>query len=75
VFRVREKILRVVEQAGVQALELKALQGATQLVLQELRVDAVPAAVHILDHLRKRASRRLALLGQGEVPALNVADF
>ena len=47
----------------------------SELVLEELRVDAVPAALLVLHHLGERPARRVALPGQREVLSLHVADL
>ena len=73
--RVGEEVLGVVEQADVERLEAQALERPRQLVLEELRVDAVPALRLVVHHLGERAPGALALLGQGEVLALHVADL
>src|SRR5439155_11864608 len=72
---VAQVVLGVVQEAGVERLELKAGQGARELVGQELRVHAVPHALAVLHHLRERAALRFARAGQLEVGALHVADL
>ena len=73
--RVGEEVLGVVEQADVERLEAQALERPRQLVLEELRVHAVPAVRLVVHHLGERAAGGLALLGQGEVLPLHVADL
>jgi hypothetical protein len=73
--RVRQEVLRVVQQAHVEALRLQPLQRSLQLIAQELRVDAVPAAVHVADHLREGIAAALPLEREVEVLPLHVTDL
>ena len=73
--RVHEEVFGVVEEAHVQGLELEPREGTGELVGQELGVDAVPDALSVLDHLRQRPARRLALLRALQVLSLHVADL
>ena len=70
-----EEVLGVVEEADVQGLELQSIEGALELVLEPLGMDAVPALVEILDHVGKRLAGLLSSLGEVQVLALDVADL
>ena len=63
------------EQADIERLEAQAVERPRQLVLQELRVHAVPAPRLVGHHLGERSPGRLALLGKGKVLPLHVADL
>src|SRR5262249_15188797 len=72
---VREEVLGVVEKTHVERPEAEAVERASHLVFEELRVHAVPALGLVVDHLREGTSRALALHGEGEVLALHVPDL
>jgi hypothetical protein len=73
--RVREEVLGVVEEADVERVEREPVERAFELVGEELRMEAVPAPVHVLHHLGERPAGGLALAGEAEVLALDVADL
>ena len=72
---VPEEVFRVVEEAGIEALQPQPGQRTVQLVLEELRVDAVPAPLRDLDHLGERIAPLLAAHRQVHVLPLDVPDL
>src|SRR5574337_585971 len=51
---VREEVLGIMQQAGIKGLKLQPGKRPFELLAQELRMDTVPAALHIFDHLWER---------------------
>src|SRR5260221_13610262 len=70
-----EKVLRVVQEADVERLEAEPLERSVELVLEPLRMDAVPEALPVLHHLRERRAALLARHGKLQILTLGVPDL
>ena len=73
--RIGQEVLRIVEQEHVQRFEPQALERARQLILQPLRVDAVPQTLAVFDHLGEWLAERFARRRELVVLPLHVAGL